>query len=310
MQGIEVTFDDVSFEGGDSPQRVFPEIVPGAAALALAGAVSVWALHWSIRRYLRRFRSVDVRVDCDAAISKPFADIAIDANVLAQLKSTAPALASRRLRAGGEPRNRAPRRPFPTADPRTLFPGSGAPPGRRARLCRPGAMRPKSARRKAFPCRRLVRLGSARRRSPRRLSGAARDPISPSLLLPGRPIIATSSRNCLDGRTHPRRSSLRRPQRAPLQPNRWSRSNGSESAAGGLGRGPLFSFPSPFGNSAPSRQSPAMITIPPSMTSRPVSSICRTEQSSKPIRAWGRRSTIRATWPSARWARRRRMSTS
>ena len=46
MQGIEATFDDLSFEDGDSPQRVLPRIVPFGAALAFAGAVSVWALHW------------------------------------------------------------------------------------------------------------------------------------------------------------------------------------------------------------------------------------------------------------------------
>ena len=46
MQGIEATFDDLSFEGGDSPQRVLPKKVPFGAALAFAGAVSVCALHW------------------------------------------------------------------------------------------------------------------------------------------------------------------------------------------------------------------------------------------------------------------------
>ena len=173
---------------------------------------------------------MDVRVDCDTGHLEAFADIAIDANVLAQLKSTAPAATSRSAAAAPSERvaslEIAPRVapfPLPTFEP---FPRLRRSPRARARLCRRGAMRPKSARRKPFPCRRLVRLGSARRRSPRRLSGADRDPISPSLLLPGRPIIATSSRSCLDGRTHPPRSSLRRPQRAPPQPNRWSRSNG------------------------------------------------------------------------------------
>ena len=46
MQGIDATFDDLSFEGGDSPRRVLLKIVPGAAAVALAGAVGVWLLHW------------------------------------------------------------------------------------------------------------------------------------------------------------------------------------------------------------------------------------------------------------------------
>src|SRR3984957_4837578 len=92
MQGLEATFDDLSFEGGDSPQRVLPKIVPFGAALAFAGAIGVWALHWQGSTLpdavLALWPSAPTATH---AISKPFADIAIDANLAAQLNSAAPA---------------------------------------------------------------------------------------------------------------------------------------------------------------------------------------------------------------------------
>src|ERR1700727_1224960 len=92
MQGIEATFDDLSFEGGDSPQRVLPKIVPGVAALALAGAVGVWALHWlGPIAPDSGFSRWTPSTTAGPAISKPFGDIAIDASLLAQLKSGVPA---------------------------------------------------------------------------------------------------------------------------------------------------------------------------------------------------------------------------
>ena len=92
MQGLEATFDDLSFEGGDSPQRVLPKIVPFGAALAFAGAISVWALHWQGSTLpdtvLGLWPSAPTATH---AISKPFADIAIDANLAAQLNAAVPA---------------------------------------------------------------------------------------------------------------------------------------------------------------------------------------------------------------------------
>src|ERR1700678_2109940 len=92
MQGLEVTLDDLSFEGGDSPQRVLPKIVPFGAALAFAGAVSVWALHGlgpvdpgAV------FNRLTPALAATYAISKAFADIEIDANLAAQLNSAVPA---------------------------------------------------------------------------------------------------------------------------------------------------------------------------------------------------------------------------
>src|SRR5277367_2428028 len=93
MQGLEVTLDDLSFEGGDSPQRVLPKIVPFGAALAFAGAVSVWALHWQGSTLPEAVFSLWASApSVTHAISKPFADIAIDANLAAQLNSAVPAL--------------------------------------------------------------------------------------------------------------------------------------------------------------------------------------------------------------------------
>src|ERR1700684_4039353 len=98
MQGLEVTFDDLSFEGGDSPQRTLPKIVPFGAALAFAGAVSVWALHWQGSMLPDSVLALwPSAPSATHAISKPFADIAIDANLLAQLKSASPGAPSQQV---------------------------------------------------------------------------------------------------------------------------------------------------------------------------------------------------------------------
>ena len=304
MQGIEATFDDLSFEGGDSPQRVLPKIVPGAAALALAGAVSVWALHWVSPGIPEAVFSGWAPA---SAVSKPFADIAIDANLLAQLKSAAPGAPSEQVASlETAPSVSSAPFPLPRLEPFPPLPRSRR---RRACRCRLGVMRPRSARRKASPCRRFVRLDSAPRRSPRRLSAMRHVPTWRSLHPPLRPTIATSSRSCSDGRTHPRRSSLPQHWRAGHHPVGHRTATGASSqppAALAEARCSASRLPSEI----PPQDIPAMTTIPPSTTSRRASSICRTEHGSKPIRVWGRRSTIHATWPSARWARRRRMSTS
>ena len=89
MQGIEATFDEVSFEGGDSPRRVLQKILPGAAAVALAGAVGVWALH------LRESAAPEPGVaplarTAPAGAQKTFGDIVIDADLLTEMKRAAP----------------------------------------------------------------------------------------------------------------------------------------------------------------------------------------------------------------------------
>ena len=92
MQGTDATFDDLSFEGGDSPRRVLLKMLPGAAAVALAGAVGVWVLHWcgspAPELIFSRWTSSSP-VALSPAVSKPFGDIVIDTNLLAQLKQPA-----------------------------------------------------------------------------------------------------------------------------------------------------------------------------------------------------------------------------
>src|SRR5277367_1025616 len=98
MQGLEVTLDDLSFEAGDNPQRVLPKIVPFGAALAFAGAISVWALHWQGSTLSDAVSSVwPPAPTVSHAISKPFADIAIDADLLAQLNSASPVAPSQQV---------------------------------------------------------------------------------------------------------------------------------------------------------------------------------------------------------------------
>src|SRR5271157_3412515 len=90
MQGTDATFDELSFEGGDSPRRVLHKVLPGAAAVALAGAVGVWALH------LREPAAPEAGTAllAQTAASRPFGDIVIDANLLAELKRAPAAEAS------------------------------------------------------------------------------------------------------------------------------------------------------------------------------------------------------------------------
>ena len=150
MQGIEATFDDLSFEGGDSPQRVLPKIVPGAAALALAGAVSVWALHWvspGIPEAL--FSRWAPASTVTPAVSKPFADIAIDANLLAQLKAAAPAAPSQQV-ASLEAAPSVSSAPFPL--PRLeLFPPAPAIPPAASVPLPPGRDAPEVSETESFP---------------------------------------------------------------------------------------------------------------------------------------------------------------
>ena len=116
MQGIDATFDDLSFEGGDSPRRVLLKILPGAAAVALAGAVGVWVLHWrgspAPEAIFSRWTSASP-VALSPAFSKPFGDIVVDANLLAQLKRPAAPAAPSPQVASLEAAPRVPSAPFP-----------------------------------------------------------------------------------------------------------------------------------------------------------------------------------------------------
>ena len=291
MQGTEATFDDLSFEGGDSPRRVLQKVLPGVAAVALAGAVGVWALHWrESGRSRRRLLPAGRQSAGDAAVSKPFGDIVIDADLLAELKRAAPAAPSQQV-ASLETAPPASFAPIPLPSLEAFPPAPPTPPAESAPAAADARWCPKSARRNASPCRRLVRRSSARPRSPAPPERHAPDRCGCRSPRRAGSTIATSSRNC-SGWAHPsspvvasasagaapRAGRLRAPQRSPALPRR-------RKIAAALGRGPLFSASRRRSEVRP--RFPAMTAIPPSMTSPPASSICRTEHGSKPIRVSG-----------------------
>ena len=150
MQGLEVTFDDLSFEGGDSPQRVLPKIVPFGAALAFAGAVSVWALHWQGSTLPEAVFSLwTTAPTATHAISKPFADIAIDANLAAQLKAAAPAAP---VATDGEPGTlHASSAPFPLPSLEAFPPSTPAIPPAASLPLPPGRDVPEIGETESFP---------------------------------------------------------------------------------------------------------------------------------------------------------------
>jgi Protein of unknown function (DUF2778) len=245
MQGLEATFDDISFEGGDSPQRVLPKIVPFGAALAFAGAVSVWALHG--------LGPVDPGAvfawwtpapTGTHAISRPFADIAIDANLAAQLNSAAPAasqqVASLELTA-----------PFPLPSLDAFPPSTPVIPPAGSLPLPPGRDVPEIGETESFPLPPARPPGFG---APTQSTTPERHASRPDIAV-ARPPAQPDNRNVFEkllGWAHPSSpgvASTTTTRTAVTQPVVAERD--SAAAAGGLGRGPLFNFPSIFGNSAP-----------------------------------------------------------
>jgi hypothetical protein len=252
MQGTEATFDDLSFERGDTPQRVVSRFVPGVAALALAGAVSVWALHWlgpiapdSV------FPQWAPTTPGAPTVSRPFADIAIDANVLAQLKLTAPAAGSQQV-ASLETAPRISPAPFPLPG-LEAFPPSSAPalPPVASLPLPPGRDAPEIGQTESFP---LPPARPPEFGAPTQATTPDRRAPRPDVAV-ARPTAQPDNRNVLEklfGWAHPSSpvvASTTSTRSAATQPVVVAQRE--RDSASGLGRGPLFSFPSPFGNSAP-----------------------------------------------------------
>jgi hypothetical protein len=244
MQGLEVTFDDLSFEGGDSPQRVLPKIVPFGAALAFAGAIGVWALHWQGSTLpdavLALWSSAPTATH---AISKPFADIAIDANLAAQLNSAAPA-------APQQVASLEPTAPFALPRLEAFPPASAIPPAGSLPLP-PGRDVPEIGETESFPLPPARPPGFG---APTQSTTPERHGSRPDTAV-ARPAAQPDNRNIIEklfGWAHPSSpgvASTATTRTAATQPVVAERD--SAAASGGFGRGPLFSFPPLFGNSAP-----------------------------------------------------------
>jgi len=263
MQGIDATFDDLSFEGGESPRRALTKILPGVAAVALAGAVSVWVLHWrgsAPETIFSRWTQVSTAT---APMSRPFGDIAIDSALLARLQqplasatppaqSAAPQAPSPQV-ASLEAAPPVPSTPFPLP---TLeaFPSSPVP-----APSVPQAIAPLP------PARDLPEIGETESfplppPRPPELAAPTMQPTAP-LRRPARPDVAIArpaapadNRNVFEklfgwGRTA---SPAVATAVAPTRTASLAVPEQRERESTGLGRGPLFSLPSPFGGSAPS----------------------------------------------------------
>jgi Protein of unknown function (DUF2778) len=250
MQGTEATFDEVSFEGGDSPRRVLQKVLPGAAAVALAGVVSVCALHLreasapAPAGYTPSTRSATVA-------SKPFGEIVIDANLLAEMMRAAPAQPSSRLASleAAPPAAYAPI-PLPSLE---AFPPAPPPPQAESAPLPPTREGSEIGESVPLPPVRPPELNAptapAPSRHPPQPSVATAPSTAPvdnrsifqklfGLGQPSAPTVASEA---------PASSVASRT--APSAPAVSTASIATESR--GAGRGPLFSFPSPFGASAP-----------------------------------------------------------
>jgi hypothetical protein len=256
MQGIDATFDDLSFEGGDSPRRVLLKVLPGATAVALAGAVGVWVLHWSgaaaPEAIFARWTSASAVAPPPPVVSKPFGDIVIDSSLLAQLKQSIAPPAPPPQVASLETAPPASTAPFPL--PRLdAFPPAPAP----APAIPPAASLPTP------PARDLPEIGETESlplppARPPELAIPAQPPAAhrrwarPEVAVAPPPAPA-DNRNFLQkmfgwGNSSSRTIASAAPERAIGQATVADR---RERESTSVGRGPLFSFPSPFGRSAP-----------------------------------------------------------
>jgi Protein of unknown function (DUF2778) len=251
MQGLEATFNDLPFEAGDSHQRVLPKIVPFGAALAFAGAISVWALHWQGTTLSDAVSSVWTPApSVTHAISKPFADIPIDANLLAQLKSASPVTLTQQV-ANLEP---APASPFALPRLEAFPPTAPAIPQAGSLPLPPGRDVPEIGETESYPLPPARPPGFG---APTQTTTPDRHASRPDVAV-ARPSAQPDTRNVIEklfGWAHPSapgvasNTTARTAVTQPVLAER--RQSEPAAAAGGLGRGPLFSLPSPFGNSAP-----------------------------------------------------------
>ena len=251
MQGTEATFEEVSFEGGDSPRRMLQKVLPGAAAVALAGAVGVCALH--LRELAAPAPGYAPPAHSAAIASKPFGEIVIDANLLGEMMRAAPAQPSSQVASleAAPPAAYAPI-PLPSLE---AFPPAPPPPQAESAPLPPTRERaPEIGESVPLPPARPPELNAPVAPAP------ARRLPQPSIAAapPAAPVDNRSVFQKLFGLGQPSAPTV-----ASIAPASGAASRTASSASavasaaaatenrGGAGRGPLFSFPSPFGGSAP-----------------------------------------------------------
>jgi Protein of unknown function (DUF2778) len=249
MQGTEATFNEVSFEGGDSPRRVLQKVLPGAAAVALAGVVSVCALHLRgptapVAGYAPSTRSA-------AVASRPFGEIVIDANLLAEMTRAAPARPSSQVASleAAPPAAYAPM-PLPSLE---AFPPAPPTPQAKSAPFPPTYEGPEIGESVPLPPPRPPELNAPVAPTP------SRHPPQPSVSTapPTAPVDNRGIFQKLFGLGQPPTPTVASAAPASGVASRTVSSATAVSSASaatenrGAGRGPLFSFPSPFGASAP-----------------------------------------------------------
>jgi len=244
MQGTDATFDGVSFEGGESSRRVLQKALPGAAVVALAGAVGFTALHLR-ERVAPWVGHTPLTQATSAATAKPFGDIAIDADLLAQMKRAAPQEASSQVAS------------LEVAPPPSLPPI----PLPRLEAFPPAAPTPQAESAPPLPpVREGVESGESTPLPPPRppelnapvAPGPAHHP-SPPTVATVSPTAPVDNRNIFQKMFGLGQSSAPTVGPAPALRQVAARTVPATPlvSEGHEGRGPLFSFPSPFGNSAP-----------------------------------------------------------
>ena len=282
MQGIDATFDEFPIERGRDLRPVLLKFVPGAAALALAGSLGVWALHLRhapAPAFVAAQSALAPKAAPATEASNPFGDIIVDPSFVAEMQppeANLPQLSSLEATPPG---------PAAVSEPESAPSASVVIPLPDVVPLPPKRDVPEIAdTTPPLPPPRPAEFGRPSR-PPGRRSRTPRPP-APLLL----PTAATFSRSCSDSGRPRRLPSPARPRRAASpKPHRNGACRPFRRSSAGPARAP----------------SPATTATPPSTTSRRAPSICPTERGWRPIRATGTSSTIHATSTSG-WSARRR----
>jgi hypothetical protein len=264
MQGTDATFDGVSFGGGDNSRRVLQKVLPGAAAVALAGVVGFTALH--LREQVAPMAGYAASTQsAPGAGSKSFPDIVIDASLLAEMRQPAPAGASPQVasleaaRPSSLPPIPLPRlEAFPPAPPIPQAESVPLPPMREEA--------PETGLSPPLPPPRPPELNAPQQasappeRHPAQPSVAAASPTGP---VDNRNIFqkmfglgqssapASAPAPAVAPAPAQRQVAVRTDATTPAATVSATTASAAMESRGGAGRGPLFSLPSPFGHSAP-----------------------------------------------------------